>query len=322
MVAFPAAYLPHSSGLAGFDDFQPTGAGGDLTLVAGRLSVRDGALISASTAGLGNGGKIDLQANSLFLTNGAGIDSVSTAAGDAGNIFVNVGDTVQANNGNIFATASQSKGGNINLNARTIRLFGDSDIRADVSSGAKNGGSITLRADSIIAFDDSDIVAAARDGRGGNITLDTPAFFGPSDRLTTKANLDTLNGNNRVDINASGQLAAGTITLPDVSFLQNSLTELPENLIDTNTLLANSCIARSDRQQGSFIITGSGNLPVRPGDASTSPYPTGTVRPVPRDTNSNRLNTTPAWKQGAPIVEPQGVYRLADGQLVLSRECR
>ena len=318
---FPSGLFT-SSGLAGFDDFQPTGAGGDLTLVTGRLSVRDGALISASTAGLGNGGKIDLQANSLFLTNGAGIDSVSTGAGDAGNIFVNVGDTVQANNGNIFASASQSKGGNINLNARTIRLFGDSDIRADVSSGAKNGGSITLRAGSIIAFDDSDIIAAARDGRGGNITLDTPAFFGPSDRLTTKANLDTLDGNNRVDINASGQLATGTITLPDVSFLQNSLTELPENLIDTNTLLANSCIARSDRQQGSFIITGSGNLPVRPGDASTSPYPTGTVRSVPRDTNSNTLNTTPAWKQGDPIVEPQGIYRLASGQLVLSRECR
>lgn len=92
--------------------------------------------------------------------------------------------------------------------------------------------------------------------------------------IADRSNLASLEGNNRVDLNASGQLAAGTITLPDVSFLQNSLTELPENLIDTNTLLANSCISRTNRQQGSFIITGSGNLPVRPGDASTSPYPT------------------------------------------------
>ncbi|MUG93953.1 hypothetical protein F7734_16725 [Scytonema sp. UIC 10036] len=27
------------------------------------------------------------------------------------------------------------------------------------------------------------------------------------------------------------------------------------------------------------------------------------------------------WKVGDPIVEAQGVYRLANGELVLSREC-
>ncbi|MEH2330586.1 hypothetical protein [Nostoc sp.] len=27
-----------------------------------------------------------------------------------------------------------------------------------------------------------------------------------------------------------------------------------------------------------------------------------------------------AWKKGDAIVEPQGLYRLADGRLVLSRE--
>jgi filamentous hemagglutinin family protein len=309
---FPSG-LYTSSGLAGFDDFQPTGAGGDLTLVTGRLSVQNEASISASTVGSGNGGKIDLQANELFLTNGAAIDSFSLGTGNAGNIFVSVANLLQANNSDIFATASQSQGGNINLNAKTIELLGDSDLRTDVSSGANNGGSITLRADSIIAFDDSDIIAAARDGRGGNIMLDTPALFGLSG-FTTDTNLETLDGNNRVDINASGQLASGTITIPDVSFLQNNLTELPSDPIDTNTLLANSCITPSDRQQGSFMITGAGSLPLRPGDASTLPYPTGSVRPVPPDTTSHDRTSD-------PIVEPHGVYRLAGGQIVLSREC-
>lgn len=27
------------------------------------------------------------------------------------------------------------------------------------------------------------------------------------------------------------------------------------------------------------------------------------------------------WKLGDPIVEPQGVYKLANGELVMSREC-
>ncbi len=33
--------------------------------------------------------------------------------------------------------------------------------------------------------------------------------------------------------------------------------------------------------------------------------------------------TTPRrdWKIGDPIVEPTGVYRLANGQRILSREC-
>jgi len=55
------------------------------------------------------------------------------------------------------------------------------------------------------------------DGSGGNITLNTPVFwFARSlDYLGTVP--ATLDNNNRVDVNASGRLAAG-ITLPDVSF--------------------------------------------------------------------------------------------------------
>lgn len=61
-------------------------------------------------------------------------------------------------------------------------------------------------------------------------------------------------------------------------------------------------------------------MPVRPGDASVSPYPTGTVRTVPSD-KSSKPSATQTWQKGDPIVEPQGVYRLASGKLVMSREC-
>ncbi|PIG94620.1 hypothetical protein [Gloeocapsopsis sp. IPPAS B-1203] len=43
------------------------------------------------------------------------------------------------------------------------------------------------------------------------------------------------------------------------------------------------------------------------------------------ETLRERHRTTDAshrpWKIGDPIVEPQGAYRLPNGQLVLSREC-
>jgi large exoprotein involved in heme utilization and adhesion len=106
--------------------------------------------------------------------------------------------------------------------------------------------------------------------------------------------------------------------VPDITFLQNSLTDLQQNPIDTNALIASSCIARTGKQEGTFTITGSGGLPNRPGDTSPSNYPTGTVRNV--DNNSSSSPHRP-WKIGDPIVEPSGVYQLPSGQLVMSRRC-
>ncbi|MUG91023.1 hypothetical protein F7734_00280 [Scytonema sp. UIC 10036] len=167
------------------------------------------------------------------------------------------------------------------------------------------------------AFDDSDILAFARDGRGGDIILNTRAFFGSSYQPAQEVtNPQTLDGNNRVDVNATGGIASGNISTPDDSSIQNSLSELSENPIDTNALIANSCIARSrSKLKSSFTITGSGGLPNRPRDVFISSYATGEVSHV-QDGSQARL-----WQKGDRIVEPSGVYRLPSGKLILSREC-
>ena len=168
------------------------------------------------------------------------------------------------------------------------------------------------------AFGDSDILAFAQDGQGGNITLATPVFLGDG-FSASPADVDptTLDGNGLVNINASGAISSGVITLPDVSFIEQGLTDLPTNLIDTASLIANSCIDRTRDQRGNFIVTGAGGLPIRPGGAtSRSSFPTGTVQTVPSASATNR-----PWQMGDPIVEPQGVYRLPNGKLVMSRDC-
>jgi large exoprotein involved in heme utilization and adhesion len=200
-----------------------------------------------------------------------------------------------------------------------VRLFDDSDITTNVARGTGDGGNIAIAADSsILAFDDSDMITAAQKGRGGDITLRTPAFFGENFTLASlDANPDDLDGNDRVDINASGAVA-GVITLPDVSFIQNSLSELTETAVDTDRLIANSCIARTE-QGGTFLVTGGGGLPERPGNASISPYPTGEVRSIPDE--ASREGGDRSWQLGDPIVEPQGVYQLPNGQIIMSREC-
>lgn len=272
-----------------------------------------GSGISANTNSSGQGGEITIDTNNLTLTDRATISSASRSDqqdGNAGDIRITATGALQANNGDIVTTANSSSGGDITLTGGNIRLRGGSDIR---TNSQINGGNITVNADSLIAYDDSDIIAAAAESRGGNINFgNTIAFFENYDSEAVDADAATLEDNNRADINATGN-TPGIISLPDTSFIQNSLSDLPTNSIDTDQLLANSCIAR--RTDGStFLFTGRGSLPERPG-AQQSEYPTGEVRAIPQSESRD-------WRQGDPFVEPQGAYRLPNGQVILSRECQ
>ena len=331
---------------------------GNITVNTGQLILRDGAQVTASTRGPGRGGTVVVNAfesielsgtstngqqqsglfadtksagdagdikvdtGQLTLSDRALITSRSTGMGRAGNIVVTVRGTLQANNGTLGTSATASAGGAITVKAGDIRLFGDSNITTSVFDGTGGGGNIDLKADSILAFDDSDILAFARDGKGGDITLDTPAFFGENYRPAPRnSDSRTLNGNNRVDLNAAGAVE-GVITTPDTSSIENSLTELPDDRIDIDSLLATSCIARRDRPtRGSFTVTGTGGLPQGPGDAQTSSFPTVDVETLPSEGTPSTIDPNRPWQKGDPIVEPQGVYRLPNGQLLLSRDC-
>jgi large exoprotein involved in heme utilization and adhesion len=105
--------------------------------------------------------------------------------------------------------------------------------------------------------------------------------------------------------------------ISDSSLIENSLNELSGEIIDTATLTAGSCIARTADDQGSFTITGRDGLPQRPGDIGIAAYPTGTVQTVEADDASlSRMHPT-----GGTLQEPDGVYQLPNGRLVRSREC-
>jgi large exoprotein involved in heme utilization and adhesion len=280
---------------------------GDIVITEGAASG-----LLANTVSSGNGGSINVNTQNLTITDRARISARSQGRGIAGNIAINASDSIASNNGTIETRSNNSSSGNVAIAARTVQLQGNSDIRTQVNRGEGSGGNIALTADSIVAFDDSDIVTRAPEGQGGNITFNTPAFFGDGYQPDTP---EIRNDNDRVDVDASG-VQSGIVTTPDVSFIQNSLAHLSDNATNPETLLANSCIVR-DRQQGRFTITGSGGLPERPGNATQADYPTGTIQSV---TESESRASRP-WQMGDAIVEPQGVYRLSDGRLVMGREC-
>jgi large exoprotein involved in heme utilization and adhesion len=87
-------------------------------------------------------------------------------------------------------------------------------------------------------------------------------------------------------------------------------------IIDTDRLLANTCLART-RQLGQFTVTGTDGLPQSPSNATQSAYPTGTIQSI---SEAESRNDRP-WQMGDAIVEPQGVYRLSNGRLAMGTPC-
>ncbi len=303
-IIIEVAETAHFEGVSPFNDDVPSGA------INGSLG--NGEIN-------GRGGDIRLSAANLEISNRALLSSASRNTGNAGNIVVNIQEEYFAQDGTIETTAERASGGQINITAGNIVLEGDSDIQTFVSSGEGGGGNITIVADSVIAFDDSDILAFAADGRGGNIDLSRTIFFGDGFEISPPGtDPATLDGNDRVDINASGGLAEGTILLPDTSFVENSLSNLPDAVVSPDALLAGSCIVQSGNTQGSFVVTGGDDLPTRPGNPALSAFPTDTARTI--DSPSAETSTE-GWQPGDPIVEPTDVFELADGRLVLSQIC-
>ncbi|NJL48710.1 MAG: hypothetical protein HC929_16040 [Leptolyngbyaceae cyanobacterium SM2_5_2] len=265
--------------------------------------------------GSGIGGDISISAFDLTITNSGQINSSNSGivsqlgTGNAGNITLDLEGLLRLEDADISTFSQNAGGGSIALKARQVDLRRDGDITSVVLTGVENAGNIVFDASFVFAFDDSDILAFAADGRGGDIDFSmTNGVFAENYIPGSPAPFE---GNNRVDINATGGIASGNITIPDTTFIENSLTSLTDAITDTAALTAGSCIARTEGEDlGAFVITGAGGLPSQPGQASVSAFPTGVVR-----------NLEPGSAPEAMIQEPDGVYRLPDGRLVLSRAC-
>jgi filamentous hemagglutinin family protein len=232
------------------------GNGGILTLSTGRLTVRNGAQVAASTRGAGRGGTLRVSAcDSIELIGKAatgelvsGLFARSRDAGDAGNLTVSTGTLsvrdravltvaglstgnagnlqVRANSirldsgGAITAATVSGEGGDIALRSRDLILRRNSAITATAGrdGGRGNGGNITVSTDVLAALENSDITANAYLGNGGKIQISTRGIFLSPDS----------------DITASSQYGlSGTVEIntPDVD-PSKGLFALPGSVLD------------------------------------------------------------------------------------------
>lgn len=344
-----------SSGLFASTNF---GEGGNIRIYADQIRLSDGAVVDARTFLTGNSGTIDIQTQTLDLLRGGQILALTQGSGSANSITINATDRLFVSGvdpnyedrvnrlgsdpiapissvsgiytrstapenagsaGSIFLTAprielndraridaqsSTVDGGNISIRAANrLLLRNNSQITATAGTetGFGDGGNINIDARFIIAIpkENSDISANASQGSGGRVTLNVTGGVLGIEARSQSSPLSDITATS-----AQGPTGVVTLNTPDTNSLQNSLTQLSQTEINTNELLANSCIVR-DRQSGSFYITGTGGLPAKPTDVSE--YSTGAIQ-------------NPVVSKEA-IIEPQGIYQLSNGTLVMVRDC-
>ncbi|MGK7891095.1 MAG: hypothetical protein AB4042_17335, partial [Leptolyngbyaceae cyanobacterium] len=162
------------------------GAGGDLVVRGDRLSVTDGAVISASNfpsdgdlnrVGQGPAGNIQIAVDNILIEDGGQI-TASTSTGGNGNILIQA-DSLNMRRGSLIATNSQGDepGGNIGISTAFLSGLGNSDITANAEESF--GGRIVINSDLIIGLEfreeltpQNDVTATSELGEEFNGTVE------------------------------------------------------------------------------------------------------------------------------------------------------
>ena len=192
-----------------------TGNAGDLTIATGRLMLRDGAFVSASTLGQGNGGALIIRAAESVELSGVDGDGNSSrllarvnpgAPGNAGDLTITTGRLMLRDGGRVSASINgDGNGGALTIRAAESLELSGADGNG-VSSrfltrinegGAGNAGDLTIETGRLILRDGAAISASTSgEGNGGALTIRAAESVelsgvkrdGDSSRLATQVN--------------------------------------------------------------------------------------------------------------------------------------
>ncbi|HAX80514.1 MAG TPA: hypothetical protein DCY88_32940 [Cyanobacteria bacterium UBA11372] len=148
-----------------------TGKGGNITVEAQRLILRDGAEISAGTLGQGNAGNLTVRASFVQLSGTRIFQAPDN------------GETLEFQTRLAAATFGAGNGGNITVETERLMLQDGAQISSDAGANStSNAGNVTIRATDVQligtgtlgTFSPSSLSATNfGDGNGGNITVET-----------------------------------------------------------------------------------------------------------------------------------------------------
>ena len=316
-----------------------SGVGGNINLSAPeRITIQGSGRLSSETSGAGTAGNLNVTTGDLTIQNGATLSvsssavptstpalAADTTAGPAGNININARSVRLTDQASLQASTTSGEGGNINLQvADTLVMRRNSSISTE-AGGSGNGGNITATASFIVTAPDenNDIIANAVAGSGGRVSLTANRILGftPRNGLTTTE----LRSNTSSDLSASSELGTeGDVEVANLAVdPSQGLSELPVTFSDTSNQIAQGCRATATSAQSEFVVTGRGGLPTSPADPPTAdiepiPWATQNLSPAEGDATSHGVTPemTAPVAEVPEIVEAQGWVRDANGDVV------
>jgi filamentous hemagglutinin family protein len=320
---------------------EATGNGGSISIDTGRLVVQDGASISVAAVrgSTGQAGSLNINASESVVVSGADSSllatseslkpagnltvetgkinvsdgatvSVSSPQGQAGNLRITA-NSLTLNRGSITAETGKSgaEGANISLQIADQLTLSNESLISATAKGDANGGNIDINTQFLIAFpptgpDGSDIIAKADRGNGGNIKINAQGIFGIAKRLA-------IPGDQTNDINASSQFgASGQVQINSTIDPNQGITQLPETVVDPNTLVAQNPCKRGSQSQ--FSRTGRGGLPPSLNeDLSSEATQVGLVEPAPMVVGAQALPPEQTGRGNAPVLAPGASSEIA-----------
>ncbi|WP_449417485.1 two-partner secretion domain-containing protein [Phormidium nigroviride] len=195
----------------------------------------------------GNSGNVIINTPRLTIADGARVSVANQGTGLAGNLNINARQILLNNQGRLTASTASGSGGNIELQVSGDTILRNGSQIAAEAAGTGNGGNLTANTNTLTILEGSKVTANAFQGNGGNIRITTQGLFASPDS----------------DITASSSFGvSGTISINNPNLDPSSgLVQLPENVVDPSTQIAQGCAADGGN---TFTIAGRGGLPEEP----------------------------------------------------------
>jgi large exoprotein involved in heme utilization and adhesion len=212
------------SGVSSLVAFTGVGNGSDVNIFARSLSLSDSAQVITTTIGTGNAGNIQINLDDgMSVKNGSGVQAITLGKGNAGNVVLKAGGAISfegtASNNlpsgvstfvgpTVLGLVGEGKGGDININARSLSLTNGAQLSASTLAKG-DAGNIIIDIDENVSFDRSTASTSVEQtgvGKGGNIQIsaDTLVLTNGAELIaTTRGQGDAGN----IEINAPGSVS-------------------------------------------------------------------------------------------------------------------
>lgn len=191
------------------------GAGGNVIINAGSVTVDTQGSIGSDSAGkaTGSGGSVQITANTLSVATGGSISSSTIGSGDGGTVAITAG-AVTVDDGDISSATlgGTGRGGLITIQANQLTLRNQGGIGTS-TSGAGDAGKIVIKGGAVTLSSEGLIFSTGLGpGAAGDISLDVASLTATDALITSDAEAGGRAG--LVNIKASGaiNLSDSTIT--------------------------------------------------------------------------------------------------------------